>query len=130
MAISYFDSVIESTSAIADAVFSKRFVVRWNGQRCPITAILSAHPILTDPGDNAESTSTHSHNFEINAAGLMFGGQVVEPQAGMEIEEEMADGSVNLYEVRPRDKARAFDPLDAEATRLLVYAVYFLNETV
>jgi hypothetical protein len=130
MAISYFDSLIEGTSAIADAVFSKWFTFRWNGQRCELTAILSAHPIVTDPADADEATSTHSHNFEINAADLMFGGVVTEPQAGMEIEEKMADGSRNVYEVRPRDKARAFDPLDAEATRLLVYANYFLNETV
>ena len=42
----------------------------------------------------------------------------------------MADGSVNCYEVRPRDKARAYDPLDAEETRLLLYANYYENRAV
>ena len=76
----------------------------------------------------AGAGSTHSHNFEINAADLVFNGVVTEPQAGMEIRETLADGSTNAYEVRPLPRGRAFDPLDAEETRLLVYANYFQNE--
>jgi hypothetical protein len=128
MGTSYFDSLIESTSAIADAVFSKQFIFRWNGQRCRLNAILSAHPIVTETEGGSTAQSRHSHNFEINAADLLFGGEVTEPQAGMEIEEPMPDGSVNVYEVRPIRKGRAYDPLDAEDTRLLVFAVYFQNE--
>ena len=127
MAISVFDSLIESTSAIADAVFGKTFTFCWAGQTCPLTAILSAHPITVD-ADGSVAESVHSHNFEINAADLVFAGVVTAPQAGMEIRESMADGSTNVYEVRPRDKARAYDPLDAEETRLLVYANYYQNE--
>ena len=128
-AISFFDSLIETTSAIADSVFSKLFTVRWNGMNCTLNAILSAHPIATDAGDlEAGGESTHSHNFEINAADLAFAGMVTEPQAGMEFCEAMSDGSTNVYEVRPLPKGRAFDPLDAEETRLLVYANYFQNE--
>ena len=127
MGISYFDSLIESTSVIADAVFAKQFVFCWQGQRCRLDAILSAHPIVTEV-DGQVGESTHSHNFEINAADLVFDGLVTEPQGGMLIEERMADGSKNVYEVRPRDKARAYDPLDAEETRLLVFANYYANE--
>ena len=129
MSISFFDSLIESTSAIADAVFGKTFEFCYNGQTCQLTATLSAHPIVTDAGDVEQGAgSTHSHNFEINAADLVFAGVVTEPQAGMEIRETMADGSTNVYEVRPLPKGRAYDPLDAEETRLLVYANYFQNE--
>jgi hypothetical protein len=124
---SFFDSLIESSSAIADDVFGKTFTFCWNGQTCTITAILSAHPIVTEM-DGQMMNSTHSHNFEINAADLVFGGSLTEPQAGMEIREALADGTTNVYEVRPHSKARAFDPLDAEQTRLLVYANYFQNE--
>jgi hypothetical protein len=127
LSVSFFDSLIESTSAIADAVFGKTFTFRWNGQRCPLTAILSAHPIYNDPeGHLAESV--HSHNFEINAADLVFAGVQTEPQGGMEIEEPMDDGSVNVYELRPRAKGRVYDPLDAEEMRLLVFANYVQNE--
>ena len=127
---SFFDAIIESTSAIADAVFGKSFTFCWNGQTCPLTAILSAHPIVTDVGDvEGGAGSTHSHNFEIDAANLVFGGVQTEPQAGMEIREALADGTTNVYEVRPLPKGRAYDPLDAEETRLLVYANYFQNET-
>ncbi|MGO9111163.1 MAG: hypothetical protein ACLP9L_18215 [Thermoguttaceae bacterium] len=125
---SFFDQIIESTSAIADAVFGKTFTFCWNGQACKLTAILSAHPIVTEL-DGTIAESVHSHNFEIDAADLVFGGVQTEPQAGMEIREAMADGSQNVYEIRPRSKARAYDPLDAEETRLLVYANYFQNET-
>ena len=45
MSISFFDSLIESTSAIADAVFGKTFEFCYNGQTCQLTATLSAHPI-------------------------------------------------------------------------------------
>ena len=45
----------------------------------------------------------------------------------MTIQEAMADGSTNVYEIRPTDKGRSYDPLDAEATRLLVFANYFQN---
>ena len=47
--ISFFDSLIESTSAIADAMFGKTFTFCWQNQTCPLTAILSAHPIVTGP---------------------------------------------------------------------------------
>lgn len=125
---SFFDSLIESTSAIADAVFGKQFTFTWQEfEPCTLGAILSARPILTSAEDGGMAESTHSHNFEINAADLVFNGYVTEPQAGMIIAEDLADGSKNFYEVRPRDKARAYDPLDAEETRLLVYANFYYN---
>ncbi len=94
-----------------------------------MTAILSAHPILTEAEGQDAATSTHSHNFEINAADLVDpNGNQVDPQAGMEFTEAMSDGSTNVYEVRPLPRGRAFDPLDAEETRLLVYANYVRNE--
>ena len=123
---SFFDSLIESTSAIADALFGKQFEFCWNGQTCTLTATLSAHPSVTEI-DGSMGESVHSHNFEINAADLVFDGVTTEPQAGMEIRETLADGSVNVYEIRPLPKGRAFDPLDAEETRLLVFANYFQN---
>ena len=127
---SFFDSLIESTSAIADAVFAKEFTFTWQEfNPCTLNAILSAHPILTSLEDGGMAESTHSHNFEINAADLVFASVVTEPQAGMIIQETLADGSQNLYEIRPRDKARAYDPLDAEETRLLVYANFYENIT-
>ena len=46
----------------------------------------------------------------------------------MEIRETMADGSTNVYEVRPAAQRPRYDPLDAEETRLLVYANYFQNK--
>lgn len=124
---SFFDSLIEATSAIADAVFGKEFDFCWNGQRCRLPAILSAHPIVTEAEGNDAAVSTHSHNFEINAADLVFSEVVTEPQAGMVIEEKMSDGTVNRYEVRPCLKGRSYDPLDAEETRLLVFANYYEN---
>ena len=127
MSISFFDSLIEGTSAIADALFGKKYEVSWNGQTCTLTAILSAHPVVTE-NYGSIGESTHSHNFEINAADLKFGGIVTEPQVGMEFRETLADGSVDVYEVRPRDKLRCFDQLDAEDTRLIVFTNFFQNE--
>lgn len=127
MSTSYFDSLIESTSAIADAVFGKQFEFCWRGQTCTLTAVLSAYSISID-ADRDTAESVYRHNFEITAADLVFGGQVTQPKPGMEIRETLADGSVNMYEVRPGRGKRAFDPLDAEETRLLVYANYVQNE--
>lgn len=130
MSISFFDILMQQTSSVADALFGKSFALVWQGQRIdPFTAILSAHPIsLDDDGHNALETA-HSHNFEISAAALTFGGQTLLPQPGMQIVETRADGSQTVYElVKSAANGRCYDTLDAEATRLLVFTVLLTAE--
>jgi hypothetical protein len=121
--VSFFDDLYQANSPVADALFGKSFGLRWAGQAITLTAILSAHPIALDTEGNLVETS-HSHNFEVTAADLELGpgGAVILPQPGMQFTEPQPDGTNAVYEVIKRQDGRCYDPLDNEATRLLVFA--------
>jgi hypothetical protein len=121
--ISFFDEVFQANAPVVDSIFGKSYGLRWAGTAITLTAILSAHPINFDSeGDVVETT--HSHNFEVTAAALTLGqsGAVILPQPGMQFTDLQADGTNAVYEVVKRDDGRCYDPVDNEATRLLVYA--------
>ncbi len=125
MSTSFFDILIQQTSSVADAVFGKSYALSWQGKTIdPFTAILSAHPIALDDDGHSVLETAHSHDFEITAAAVVFGGRQMLPVPGMQIVETHADGSQSVYElVKAEHLGRCYDPLDAEGTRLLVFAV-------
>ena len=112
--VSFFDSLIQQTNPIADAVFGKSFALVWQGQTIdPFRAILSAHPIaMDDDGHNVLETA-HSHNFEISAAAIVFGGRQMLPVPGMQIVERLY-GLLEIHHDEQAEVRRAGEAILAE----------------
>jgi len=125
---SIFDAIMASADAPLREVFGKIYQLRWQGQSIDITATLQSHASIaeTDRGNKSEAILTeswHGHNFIVEAADIVFDGVQVDPVAGMILAEPLDDGGYILYELAPPSDGRVFEPVDAEARLLFLFAV-------
>lgn len=128
MAVSYFDSLFIVADPVLDEVFAKTFYYRHDGQSIEITASLRAHDIEANE-ENGLIESWHGHDFELRTDALTLDGVFFRPQAGDEIAEPIDAGGYSVYQVLPPPKKRCYEPVDAEETKLLVFAKFVREES-
>ena len=120
--VTFFDSLFVDVDPVLDEVFAKTFLYRRAGFAISITASLQAHDIEADEA-NGIMESWHGHNFTVIAAELVGpDGTPFRPGSGDEIAEQTTSGGYRVYEVLPPPNKRVYEPVDAEETKLLVYA--------
>lgn len=118
---SFFDNLLATTDAAVDAYYGSTYMLRWQGEAVPLTAIVSALDLANDT-DGELIESVYSHTFEITAADVVFGGLVTLPMPGMQFAEDLGDGTSAIWEVVKNQKGRCYHPFDPSGRRLIVYA--------
>jgi hypothetical protein len=119
--VTFFDSLFVDVDPVLDEVFAKTFIYRRAGFAIPLPASLQAHDIEADETSGIMD-SWHGHNFTLRTADLVLpDGTPFRPESGDEIAEQTTWGC-RVYEVLPPPNKRVYEPVDAEETKLLVYA--------
>jgi hypothetical protein len=124
--MSILSSALEVAHRAAARVAGGRVVAQWQGESLTIEHCVFGRALQVcedDAGGGAARLEYGQPDLVIEAASLVFGGRIVEPQDGMRFTAVAEGGTYGeTYEATPNPGGRCFDNCDPRGVLIRVHA--------